>query len=54
LVGASTDCDRDALLLEVEVEGSGLVCHEGTRSCFTASLLGAGEIARTRHQGDEP
>jgi phosphoribosyl-AMP cyclohydrolase len=35
---ASTDCDRDTLLLQVEVEGSGLVCHQGTRSCFTQRL----------------
>ena len=35
LVSATIDCDRDTLLLQVEVEGAGLVCHEGTRSCFT-------------------
>ena len=35
---ASTDCDRDTLLLQVEVEGAGLVCHEGTRSCFTRKI----------------
>lgn len=35
IVSASTDCDRDSLLLRVHVEGSGMVCHRGTRSCFT-------------------
>lgn len=35
---ASTDCDRDTLLLEVQVEGAGVVCHEGTRSCFTRKI----------------
>jgi phosphoribosyl-ATP pyrophosphohydrolase/phosphoribosyl-AMP cyclohydrolase len=35
---ASTDCDRDTLLLQVEVEGAGIVCHQGTRSCFTQKL----------------
>ena len=35
IVSASTDCDRDSLLLRVNVEGSGTVCHRGTRSCFT-------------------
>jgi phosphoribosyl-ATP pyrophosphohydrolase/phosphoribosyl-AMP cyclohydrolase len=35
VVSAHTDCDRDTLLLRVEVEGAGLVCHRGTRSCFT-------------------
>jgi phosphoribosyl-AMP cyclohydrolase len=27
------DCDRDALLVSVELDG-GAVCHEGYRSCF--------------------
>ena len=35
LMSASTDCDRDTLLVRVEVEGAGVVCHRGTRSCFT-------------------
>jgi len=35
VVSALTDCDRDTLLLRVEVEGAGVVCHRGTRSCFT-------------------
>jgi len=42
VVSASTDCDRDTLLFRVEVEGAGVVCHEGTRSCFTKKIsLGA-------------
>ena len=41
VVSATTDCDRDTLLLQVEVEGAGLVCHEGTRSCFTKPLFPA-------------
>ncbi len=39
VVEASTDCDHDALLFKVEVEGDGLVCHEGTVSCFTKAIL---------------
>ncbi|MFZ0737310.1 MAG: phosphoribosyl-AMP cyclohydrolase [Candidatus Acidiferrales bacterium] len=35
VISASTDCDQDAVLFEVRVLGDGLVCHEGTRSCFT-------------------
>jgi len=38
LVSASTDCDRDTVLVRVEVEGVGQVCHRGTRSCFTEDL----------------
>lgn len=38
LLSARTDCDRDTLLLRVCVEGFGVVCHEGTRSCFTKEL----------------
>ena len=38
IISASTDCDRDSLLIRVEVEGAGVVCHEGTRSCFTKKI----------------
>ncbi len=38
VVAAQTDCDRDTLLVRVEVEGAGMVCHLGTRSCFTKSI----------------
>ena len=38
VVSAATDCDNDALLFKVEVEGDGLVCHEGTVSCFTKNV----------------
>ena len=38
VISASTDCDNDALLFKVEVEGDGLVCHEGTVSCFTKNV----------------
>jgi phosphoribosyl-ATP pyrophosphohydrolase/phosphoribosyl-AMP cyclohydrolase len=38
VISASTDCDHDSLLIQVEVEGAGLVCHEGSRSCFTKSI----------------
>ena len=38
VVSAHTDCDRDTLLVRVEVEGTGVVCHLGTRSCFTKSI----------------
>ena len=38
VITASTDCDNDALLFKVEVEGDGLVCHEGTVSCFTKNI----------------
>lgn len=38
VVSAQTDCDRDTLLLRVEVEGAGVVCHRGTRSCFTEAV----------------
>lgn len=38
VISASTDCDSDALLFRVQVEGDGLVCHEGTVSCFTKPI----------------
>jgi phosphoribosyl-AMP cyclohydrolase len=38
VIAAATDCDNDTLLFRVEVEGDGLVCHEGTVSCFTRPI----------------
>ena len=35
----STDCDLDALLIQVEALGPG-VCHEGYESCFFRKLEG--------------
>src|ERR1700678_1811296 len=40
VVSAATDCDNDALLFRVEVEGDGLVFHEGPVSCFTKPIVG--------------
>ena len=39
----TTDCDQDSVLVRVQVEGEGNVCHEGTRSCFTRPLPLASE-----------
>ncbi|MGE5527621.1 MAG: phosphoribosyl-AMP cyclohydrolase [Patescibacteria group bacterium] len=33
VLSIQTDCDRDTLL--VQVEQTGVACHEGTYSCFT-------------------
>jgi phosphoribosyl-AMP cyclohydrolase len=38
IIDAATDCDQDTLLFRVHVEGDGLVCHEGTVSCFTRPI----------------
>jgi phosphoribosyl-AMP cyclohydrolase len=38
VIDAATDCDQDTVLFLVEVEGDGLVCHEGTISCFTRPI----------------
>ncbi len=46
IVSAATDCDNDTLLFRVEVEGDGLVCHEGTVSCFTRPIELSKEAAR--------
>ena len=50
LVSASTDCDRDSLLLQVEVQGHGVVCHNGSRSCFTENLPAGGRGQAGREQ----
>ncbi len=38
ILSVATDCDQDSLLFKVTVEGDGLVCHEGTVSCFTRPI----------------
>ncbi|MFZ1130356.1 MAG: phosphoribosyl-AMP cyclohydrolase [Terriglobales bacterium] len=38
VVAGWTDCDRDTVLFRVRVLGEGVVCHHGTRSCFTQEL----------------
>jgi phosphoribosyl-AMP cyclohydrolase len=32
------DCDEDTLLVRVERQGDGNVCHTGERSCFFREL----------------
>ncbi len=48
VITAATDCDNDTVLCRVRVEGDGLVCHEGTRSCFTKPMT----IATTSEVGN--
>src|SRR5579864_8879809 len=38
IVSVTTDCDNDSLLFKVRVQGAGVVCHQGTRSCFTREI----------------
>ncbi len=45
VISCATDCDRDSLLLQVRVLGAGVVCHEGTRSCFTRAIAHEGRAA---------
>lgn len=37
-----TDCDQDALVLKVSVEGNGATCHVGYRSCFFRKIVDTG------------
>lgn len=32
------DCDQDAVLVRVRIEGNGVACHTGRRSCFYRSI----------------
>lgn len=41
IVSITADCDRDALVVEVEKDGP--ACHTGSDSCFTAPLWKSGE-----------
>jgi phosphoribosyl-AMP cyclohydrolase len=33
-----TDCDQDVVWLKAEIEGAGVACHTGARSCFYRAL----------------
>jgi ATP phosphoribosyltransferase len=52
----ATDCDNDTVLLRVSREGTGLVCHTGTRTCFATPDLGLENQPelRKRAQGSVP
>jgi len=47
----STDCDQDAVLLQVEALGPG-VCHNGYRSCFYRSLENGDWVASEERSYD--
>jgi phosphoribosyl-AMP cyclohydrolase len=51
IVSVATDCDQDTLLFRVQVEGDGLVCHEGTVSCFTRPIGLAGNSEAEKKEG---
>ena len=46
VVEVRTDCDQDAVLLRVEVEGDHVSCHTGRRSCFYRKVELNGSTAR--------
>jgi phosphoribosyl-AMP cyclohydrolase len=49
----ATDCDQDTFLIRVQVEGAGVVCHLGTRSCFTREISFPAVKAPTNARGME-
>lgn len=54
LVELRVDCDQDAVVLRVRMQGPGAACHTGHRSCFFRSVpLGAAptpELTLTRNE----
>jgi len=42
VVEVRADCDQDALLIRVELQGVGAACHTGRRSCFYRTLQADG------------
>lgn len=51
------DCDQDAVVIKVEMGGTGAACHTGRRSCFYRAVpLGHAPSADTRlaFTGDTP
>ena len=49
VLSITTDCDRDTLLIQVQVEGKGVVCHLGARSCFIQEL----QVPSTRASSEQ-
>jgi phosphoribosyl-AMP cyclohydrolase len=45
------DCDQDAVLLRVKVEGDGATCHTGARSCFYRVVEFSDGTAKLRDDG---
>ncbi|MBE7185084.1 MAG: phosphoribosyl-AMP cyclohydrolase [Methylobacterium mesophilicum] len=41
-----TDCDQDAVWLKVDVQGDGMTCHTGRRSCFYRRVEVEGDDVR--------
>lgn len=56
VVDLLVDCDQDAVLLKVEMGGTGAACHTGRRSCFYRRItLGQPAAQATlAFTGDEP
>lgn len=56
VVDLLVDCDQDAVLLKVEMGGTGAACHTGRRSCFyrRISLGQPAAQATLAFTGDEP
>jgi phosphoribosyl-AMP cyclohydrolase len=50
VVTAWTDCDRDTVVLRVRVLGAGVVCHTGSKSCFTQELQ-LGPVSQISEEG---
>ena len=46
VVEARMDCDQDAVLLKVRVQGDGGACHVGFRSCFYRVVEGGRLVER--------
>ena len=50
LHGMWTDCDQDAVLLSVTVEGDGHCCHTGRHACFYREVVTGEERPRLIEQ----
>ncbi len=54
VIEIATDCDQDALLLKVEVDGHGATCHTGQRSCFYRTVVLKNGKAVLKAEGNKP
>ncbi len=54
IIEIATDCDQDAILLKVDVDGFGATCHTGQRFCFYRTLTLENGQAVLSSEGNKP
>lgn len=54
IVRMRVDCDQDAIIIEVNVEGRGAACHTGRVSCFFREIVTSNSSPSLEITGEPP